>query len=138
MSIHLFLFSYKPSAMLGSLYGRNRWYLALPDSLCPTSAEKRESIKVLAVFGRAEARDFVDLAALEPVHSLLHLCRLAVQKDLGFRPDVFGQMLDHFDRLPRDEFGIDDQAFEQLKTTIRGWKQTLRDDGATGRQTSGL
>ncbi len=58
--------------------------------------------KVLAIFGRAEARDFVDLAALEPRFGLDHLCELARAKDLGFLRSVFLDMLGRFDRLPRD------------------------------------
>lgn len=38
------------------------------------STEELAVDKVLAVFGRAEARDFVDLAALEPRFGLAHLC----------------------------------------------------------------
>jgi len=52
------------------------------------SAEELAVDKVLAVFGRAEARDFVDLAALEPRFGLAHLCELAGRKDTGFRRPV--------------------------------------------------
>ena len=44
--------------------------------------------KVLAVFGRAEARDFVDLAAVEERYGLDHLFELAAEKDRGFTPEV--------------------------------------------------
>lgn len=60
--------------------------------------------KVLAVFGRAEARDFVDLAAVADRYGLEYLCRRALDKDRGFDPQVFREMLDRFKRLPRDEF----------------------------------
>jgi hypothetical protein len=39
--------------------------------------------KVLALFGRAEARDLVDLTAVEPRYGLGRLCRLAAEKDPG-------------------------------------------------------
>lgn len=41
---------------------------------------------MLALFGRAEARDFVDVEALESRYGLEGLCRLAVEKDPGFGP----------------------------------------------------
>ncbi len=48
------------------------------------SLEELAVDKVLAIFGRAEARDFIDLAALESRFGLTHLCKLAVTKDAGF------------------------------------------------------
>lgn len=45
--------------------------------------------KTLAVFGRAEARDFVDLHALSDGYSLDQLIELAAAKDAGFDRDVF-------------------------------------------------
>jgi hypothetical protein len=42
--------------------------------------------KVLAIFGRAEARDFIDLAAVEPKYDFERLCELAAEKDRGFSP----------------------------------------------------
>ena len=42
--------------------------------------------KVLAIFGRAEARDFIDLAAMEPKYDFERLCELAAEKDRGFSP----------------------------------------------------
>ena len=56
--------------------------------------------KLLAVFGRAEPRDFLDLVHLEPRYGLAELCRLAVEKDHGFRADVLRAMLERFERLP--------------------------------------
>ena len=55
------------------------------------SGEELAVDKVLAVFGRAEARDFVDLMAVEPRYGLDRLCGLAAEKDLGFSPTVFAE-----------------------------------------------
>jgi hypothetical protein len=44
--------------------------------------------KVLAIFGRAEARDFIDFAALEPKYGFERLCELAAEKDTGFSAHV--------------------------------------------------
>lgn len=49
------------------------------------SVEELAVDKVLAIFGRAEARDFIDLAVLELQFGLAHLCELATTKDAGFR-----------------------------------------------------
>ncbi len=78
--------------------------------------------KVLALFGRAEARDFIDLAALEPLFPLHNLFQLAAQKDLGFDVDVFRQMANRIDRLPRDEFDIDDETYRQVLARTEAWK----------------
>lgn len=92
------------------------------------STEELAVDKVLAVFGRAEARDFVDLAALEPRFGLEHLCRLAAEKDGGFRRSVLLEMLGRLDRLPRDEFEIDDEGFESIVRSVRRWRLAVRDD----------
>lgn len=89
------------------------------------SAEELAVDKVLAVFGRAEARDFIDLAVLEPRFGLPYLCRRALDKDLGFRPAGLRAMLDRFDRLARDEFDIDDAAFERLCGALSRWRAEL-------------
>ena len=78
---------------------------------------------MLAVFGRAEARDFVDLMALEPRYGLDRLCALATEKDRGFTPVLFAEMLDRFPRLRQDEFGIDAQEYEQLAREIVRWRK---------------
>jgi hypothetical protein len=70
--------------------------------------------KVLAIFGRAEARDFVDLAAVVERYGFADLFRLAAEKDRGFSIDVFCEMLDRFGRLRRKEFPIEPSAYEQL------------------------
>jgi len=82
--------------------------------------------KVLAIFGRAEARDFIDLAAVEPKYGFERLCELAAEKDRGFSPHVFGEMLYRFDRLQRREFEIDDERFQQLGPIVQRWRDQAR------------
>jgi hypothetical protein len=72
------------------------------------SSEELAADKVLAVFGRAEARDYVDLMSIEPRFGLTRLFELAREKDRGFISVIFTEMLDRFPRLRRDEFPIDD------------------------------
>lgn len=49
--------------------------------------------KLLALFGRAAARDFVDVAALVDRYGLERLCELAAEKDRGFDRRVLADML---------------------------------------------
>ena len=92
-----------------------RLFPAEAGRLAPTlTGEELAVDKVLAVFGRAEARDFADLMALEPRYGLDRLCELAAEKDLGFDLAVFAEMLGRLDRLRRDEFELDDAEYEQL------------------------
>ena len=65
---------------------------------------------MLAIFGRAEARDFIDLMAVEGQFDLDRLFKLAAEKDRGFNPRVFAEMVARGSRLSRAEFPIDDQC----------------------------
>ncbi|MBU6515105.1 MAG: nucleotidyl transferase AbiEii/AbiGii toxin family protein [Acidobacteria bacterium] len=47
--------------------------------------------KVLAIFGRAEPRDFVDLATMVEIFDLSELFNFARQKDPGFTPEAFAR-----------------------------------------------
>lgn len=87
------------------------------------SREELAVDKVLAVFGRAEARDFMDLMAIEGHYGLEHLCELAAEKDRGFTPAMFAQMLGHFDRLSRREFAIEDGQWEKLSREVQRWRE---------------
>lgn len=100
-----------------------RLFPAEPGRPAPLLSREELAVdKVLAIFGRAEARDFVDLTALEGRFGLERLCRLAAEKDGGFTPGVFAQMLIRFDRLRRDEFELDDDRYEQLAEDVRRWR----------------
>jgi hypothetical protein len=98
-----------------------------PRQPAPTlSGEELAVDKVLAVFGRAEARDFVDLAAIEHRYGLERLFELAAEKDHGFIPEMFAEMAGRFSRLRPDEFGLDPQQYEQLELTVLEWQQRAR------------
>jgi predicted nucleotidyltransferase component of viral defense system len=103
-----------------------RLFPAEPGRLAPTlSGEELAVDKVLALFGRAEARDFVDLMALEPRYGLEHLCEFALQKDLGLDSGVFADMLTRFDRLRRDEFELEDTQYERLRGEVDRWREQM-------------
>lgn len=79
--------------------------------------------KVLAIFSRAEARDFVDLAAVVDRHGLEALFRLAAEKDRGFSIEVFAEMLQRFARLRQDEFSIDAAEHQALAAIVQKWRE---------------
>lgn len=81
--------------------------------------------KLLALFSRAEARDFVDFAALEPRYGLDHLSQLAADKDAGFDRAVLAEMLSRIDRIPKDEFLLDEEHLTSLHRAVLGWKLQL-------------
>ena len=94
-----------------------------PGRLAPTLRGEELAVdKVLAVFGRAEARDFVDLMAVERRYGLDRLFALAIEKDRGFTPALFAEMRS-FPRLREDEFGIDAPEYDQLAREIVRWRK---------------
>jgi hypothetical protein len=100
-----------------------RLFSAEPGAPAPTLCSEELAVdKVLAVFGRAEARDFADLMVLEPRYGLDRLFQLAAEKDRGFLPSVFVEMLDSFRRLRRDEFDLDDQRYAELAESVSRWR----------------
>ena len=100
-----------------------RLFPAEPGRLAPMlSGEELAVDKMLAVFGRAEARDFIDLMAIESRYGFDRLCRLAAEKDRGFTPAVLAEMLGQFRRLGREEFELDDARFEQLSRDVERWR----------------
>jgi hypothetical protein len=83
--------------------------------------------KVLAVFGRAEPRDFIDLAALSQIFDIRDLFREAVRKDQGFDLEIFANMTNRFDVLPRREFSISDPDFGELRKTAETWREIAKE-----------
>lgn len=100
-----------------------RLFPAEPATPAPTLRGVELAVdKLLALFGRAEARDFVDLMAVEPRYGLERLCQLAGEKDRGFDPGVLAEMLGRFNRLRRDEFELDDARYDQLGGEVDRWR----------------
>lgn len=71
--------------------------------------------KLLALFGRAEARDFVDVWALAKMLGTQRLLDLARAKDPGFDTYVLATMIGTLGRHPRRELEVDDASFESLQ-----------------------
>jgi hypothetical protein len=89
------------------------------------AGEELAADKLLALFGRAEARDFVDVMALEQRFGLERMCQLALEKDRGFRRDVLVVMLDHFDRLSPADFAVDQATYLRLQNAVQRWSAEL-------------
>ncbi len=92
-----------------------RLFPAEPGRLAPTlSGEELAVDKVLAVFGRAEARDFVDLMAVERRYGLDRLFELAVEKDRGFTPALFAEMAGRFSGFAKTSSGSTPRSTSSL------------------------
>ena len=92
--------------------------------------------KTLAVFGRAEPRDFVDLFALSQHFSLDRLIELASAKDPGFDIGVFHSALGSMSRHRRSIFQMSDDEYEALLGLVSRWRAELR--RSLGRDGPGL
>ena len=89
------------------------------------AGEELAGDKLLALFGCAEPRDFVNVAALEPRYGLEGMCRSALEKDRGFRRDVLGAMLERFDRLSPADFGVDVVRYSAIQRAVQRWRTEL-------------
>jgi len=103
---------------------------AEPSPIGPVLALEELAVnKLLALFSRAEARDFVDFAAVEPLYGLDRLCQLATEKDGGFDRRVLAQMLGRIDRLLPDEFQLSDERLAALRRSVLSWQLQLARPG---------
>jgi hypothetical protein len=88
----------------------------------PTFAPRELAVrKLLAVFGRAEARDFADLFTLAAQFDVAELLNLAPQIDGGFNLGVFVEMLGNVHRFGDDELaatGADPAALRSFVSQV--------------------
>lgn len=89
------------------------------------SLEELGADKLLALFDRAQARDFVDVAALVERFGLERLCELASEKDSGFSRSVLVDMPRGFRRFAPKEFGLSKDAYEDLARSVERWRDEL-------------
>ncbi|WP_419915770.1 nucleotidyl transferase AbiEii/AbiGii toxin family protein [Candidatus Poriferisodalis sp.] len=81
--------------------------------------------KMAALFSRAEARDFVDVFALSAHFSREELYALAREKDTGFDLGHLHDSLGMFDHRTRQDFPLNDEDFERLRTWVHDWRGQL-------------
>jgi hypothetical protein len=84
--------------------------------------------KLLALFSRAAARDFIDVAALLRRFTKSELCTIAAAKDQGFNIDVLADafgVLPTYDRA--DEFPtLNDDDYHALTAAFAAWQREIR------------
>ena len=81
--------------------------------------------KLLALADRGEARDYIDVAALADRVGFTRLYELAQRKHPKLHPGQLLYSLSAFDALPRDDFGLSDLEWQQLRTQINTWRNEL-------------
>ena len=83
--------------------------------------------KLLALFGRAAPRDFVDVHALRAHFTRRTLESLAAAKDLGFDLAVLREAFGVLGDLPRSAFEVDDATFGLLRHEFHSWRGEIGD-----------
>ncbi|MGH8887584.1 MAG: nucleotidyl transferase AbiEii/AbiGii toxin family protein [Egibacteraceae bacterium] len=97
--------------------GDQRWKSISPSITAPSACKTASTVRprsLLAVFDRAEPRDFRDLAAVTQRFSLGRLCELAREQDIGFDLSHLQQALRSFGRLTREDLAIDEDEHRHL------------------------
>jgi hypothetical protein len=86
--------------------------------------------KVVALFDRAEARDFADVFALAQRYSKVLLIHRATEVDADFDPIVLATMLGSLSRFRDDEIPVDAEHLSRLRSFFEQWREELRAGGA--------
>ena len=94
--------------------------------------------KTLALFSRAEPRDYIDFRALAQRFSLTELCDLAASKDGGFTPSLLADALDYIVELRRHTFDLDDASYEELIAFAESTAQELQELARVRDESGGL
>jgi hypothetical protein len=89
------------------------------------SLEELAADKLLALFGRAQARDFIDVAALADHFGFDQLCSLAREKDPGFSGPVLAEMLDSFRRFTATDLNLTDEEHRKLALAVQRWRDDV-------------
>ncbi len=82
--------------------------------------------KTLALFGRAEPRDFTDVHALAQRYGRDRLLQWATEDDPGFDPHVFAMMLATIDRLADADLPASPQQAAALRAWMHDWAVELQ------------
>jgi hypothetical protein len=82
--------------------------------------------KVVALFDRAEARDFADVFALAQRYSKDVLLVRAAEVDAGFDPTILATMMDSLNRFHDGEVPVAGDQVDELRGFFRQWADELR------------
>lgn len=91
-----------------------------------SDAKKLAGRKVIALFDRAEARDFADVYVLAQRYDTELLLRRAAEIDGGFDRGVFASMLGSLDRFTDSDIPVASDSVTELRTFFRRWATQLR------------
>ena len=83
--------------------------------------------KTLALFGRAEPRDFTDVHSLHELFDRDELLHAAAQGDGGFDVQVFVQMLRSHRRLADEDFPMTAVTVAELRAYFDAWADRLEE-----------
>ncbi len=86
--------------------------------------------KTLAMWGRGEPRDYLDVTALLAIYDPARLYALAAEKDRGLSVDTLRVSLLAVERLSDDDWadaGIDRPTAEQVRGIVLAWRDQLLD-----------
>jgi predicted nucleotidyltransferase component of viral defense system len=83
--------------------------------------------KLLALFGRGEPRDFLDVRNLLEHYSTDELVALAERFDAGFDRRVLAEMLGRVTRLPRNAFAASDDEYDESVRLFTMWQRNLNE-----------
>jgi hypothetical protein len=84
---------------------------------------------MLALWGRAEIRDYVDVAALHNHYTSATLLQLAAAKDTGFTSHRFADALDAIRRFEPEDWaaaGIGPEHATRIHDLVVQWSRDLR------------
>lgn len=87
--------------------------------------EELATDKLLALFGRARARDFVDVFFLARRFGIRAMLAWAREKDPGFDPYHLALGLGRFESLPRAEFEVGEEIFLEMADFFRALSAEL-------------
>ena len=90
------------------------------------SLDELAADKVLALFGRAAARDDQDVRPLRRHFGWTALLELASEKDAGSSVERFLDAVAAFGRLDAEDFDTSRAGDERLRIEVAGWPELIR------------
>lgn len=93
----------------------------------PTFApEELAGRKVIALFDRAAARDFIDVFTLGRRFAKAELLERAAETDPGFDTEVFADMIDSLARYSDTDLALGVVDIDNMREFFRAWAEELR------------
>jgi hypothetical protein len=104
----------------------HQWRPSVPTDVGPARSPEELAVdKLLALYGRALPRDFVDVYRLHQICGIEAMMRWAPEKDRGFSGYRLAETLGTMARFRRAEFEIDDDSYADLETFFAGLRAEL-------------